>query len=206
MDLTEPASAVLPLSTAALLRVLAGADDAFTGRQLARMARVSHAHAAKVVDRLAAHGLVLVEERGGSKLCRLNRAHLMANALIDLVKVRKSLFELLADHIAAWSLAPIHASLFGSAARGDGSTSSDLDVLLVRPVSVDVDSEQWTTQLLKTAMRIREASGNDVAWFDISVDDLQRAVHSAEPIMEEWRRDGLRLAGEDFVAMLRKTS
>jgi Nucleotidyltransferase domain len=206
VDLTEPASVVLPPSTAALLRVLAGADDAFTGRQLARLAGVSHAHAAKVIDRLAEHGLLLVQQRGPSKLCRLNRVHLAAGPLIELVQMRARLLKLLAAAIGAWPCPPVHASLFGSAARGDGTTASDLDILIIRPSDLDADDQQWASQLLDTAARIRQATGNDVAWFDITSDDLRRAVQAEETIITEWRRDALHLCGESLRTVLRKVS
>src|SRR5690242_18190892 len=116
-------------STAALLRVLAGADEQFTGRELARLAGVSHAHAAKVGDRLAGHGVVTVEEHGAANLVRLNREHLAADAVVALALLRSRLRELLAAELGEWSLPAVSASLFGSAARGDGDIASDLDIL-----------------------------------------------------------------------------
>jgi len=206
MDVSEPASVVLPPGTAAVLRTLAGTDAAFTVRQVARVAGVSHNRAHQVVLRLAEHGLVLTEEQGPSKLCRLNREHLAAAAVVALVQLRAGMLEFLREEIAGWAVAPEHASLFGSAARGDGDTSSDLDLLVIRPSGRREDDPAWAEQLVTSGQRIHAATGNHVAWFDISHADLRRAARAGEPIVAEWRRDALRLVGTDLRALLRRAS
>ena len=143
MDVTEPANVLLAPGTAAVLRALAGADTAFTIRQLARVAGVSHSRAHQAVHRLAEHGLVLAEQFGNAKLCRLNRAHLAADIVIQLTQLRAKIMELLRREIVVWELQPYHASLFGSAARGDGDASSDLDVLVVRPTGSAEGDATW---------------------------------------------------------------
>jgi DNA-binding transcriptional ArsR family regulator len=83
-----------------------GADAAFTVRQVARVAGVSHNRAHQVILRLAEHGLVLTEEQGPSKLCRLNREHLAATAVVELVQLRARMLEFLRQEIAGWAVAP----------------------------------------------------------------------------------------------------
>ncbi len=206
MDLTEPASMVMAPSTVALLRVLVGADDFFTGRELARLAGVSHAHAAKVIERLAEHGLVGITERGRSKLARLNRDHLAADAIIGLAQLRTRLRDLLSTTIGTWSPSPLSASLFGSAARGEGGTGSDLDILIVRRDEVAVDEPRWTEQLFESAAQIRTATGNDVSWFETTLDDLRRGAQAKEPIVEEWKRDAVTVQGLSLRTVLRTVS
>jgi len=196
VDVSEPAAVVLP----------PGTDAAFTVRQVARVAGVSHNRAHQVVLRLAEHGLVLTEEQGPSKLCRLNREHLAAAAVVALVQLRAGMIEFLRQEIAGWAVAPEHASLFGSAARGDGDTSSDLDLLVIRPTGRREDDPAWGEQLVTSGQRIHAATGNHVAWFNISRADLRRATRAGEPIVDEWRRDTLRLVGTDLRALLRRAS
>ena len=206
MDVSEPASVVLPSGTAAVLRALAGADAAFTVRHVARVAGVSHNRAHQVILRLAEHGLVLTEEQGPSKLCRLNREHLAATAVVELVHLRDRLLNLLRREIASWAVAPEHASLFGSAARGDGDTSSDLDILVIRPTGCPEDDPAWAEQLVTSGQRIHAATGNHVAWFSISRAALQRAARAGEPVVDEWRRGALHLVGAELRGLLRKAS
>lgn len=207
MDLREPASIVMPPGTAAIIRALAGTNAAMTVRQVARVAGVSHQRASQVVQRLTAHGLVTTEPQGPSLLCRLNRNHLAAPAVTALAQLRSTLLTTLAADIEAWPVRPVHASLFGSAARADGSPASDIDVLLVRVGDPgDEGDDDWAQQLAASGVRLQRATGNRISWFDISTTDLTRAVHTREAIVEEWRRDAVRLVGPDLSRLLREAS
>lgn len=207
MDLSDPARAVLPAGTAAVLRVLVGADSAFTIRQLARVAGVSAPVAGDVVHRLGEHGIVLTEHAGRAILCRFNSEHLAAVSIRELVTLRRRLLERLRDELTSWEIAPLHASLFGSAARGDGGTASDLDLLVVRPGDLsEQEVSDWDEQLFATGQRVGAATGNPINWFDATLVDLARAIEADESIVAEWRRDAVPLAGESLAAMLRKVS
>lgn len=206
MNVSDPASVVFTSGTSAVLRALAGSTTSVPVRQLARIANVSHTRANQIIRKLAAHGLVHIEEQGGAHLSRLNRQHLAADAVMALVRLRTTLLELLKQEIASWEVGPVHASLFGSAARGDGDTTSDLDILLVEPSGRADDDTVWEEQLHATGERIRAATGNSVAWFPISLDDLRRALRANEPVVDEWRRDGLHLAGASLRSALRKVA
>jgi hypothetical protein len=98
----------------------------------------------------------------------------------------------------------VHASLFGSAARGDGGLTSDLDILLIHPD--DHEDPRWAHQLSTSGERLRRSTGNSVSWFDLGMADLTRSVRTEEPIVHEWRRDAVRLAGTDLARLLRQAS
>ena len=102
MNVSEPSDLVMTRTTAAVLRVLAGADTAFTVRQAARLAGVSAPRALEIVDRAASRGLIVVEQAGRSKMCRLNRDHLAADAIIALVMLRQRMIEALIQEIGNW--------------------------------------------------------------------------------------------------------
>src|SRR5947208_3491635 len=120
MDVGRPASVFLPAGTESVVRVLAGTDAALGVREVARLAGVSPNRASQVLSDLAAHGLILVEERGAGRLSRLNRSHLGAEPLLALVGLRARLIAFLGAELKAWPAPALHGSLFGSAARGDG--------------------------------------------------------------------------------------
>lgn len=207
VDLQDPARAVMAAATSAVLRALVGAPEArFTMRQLAAVAGVSHNAAQTVVHRLAEHGLLVTEPAGRAVLCSFNRDHLAADAVVALVTLRARLLELLVGEIAAWSVVPLHASLYGSGARGDGTTSSDLDLLVVRPDTLDADAEAlWDSQLSASAVRVRLATGNPVNYLDVTSAGLQDAVRSAESIVVSWRQDAVHLFGRRLDVLLRAT-
>jgi nucleotidyltransferase-like protein len=173
-------------------------------RQVARVAGVSPNRAGQVLAHLAEHGLVLVEEMGAARWCRLNRSHLAADAVMALVELRGRLIEFLRTEIGSWATPPVHASLFGSAARGDGTTGSDIDILVISEVRGA--DERWDAQLYDSGLRIVAATGNRPAWFSITLEGLDRAVAAGEPVVAEWRRDGVHLAGRRLKALLRRVA
>jgi predicted nucleotidyltransferase len=207
MDVGRPASVVMPAGTEAVLRVLAGSDAPLGVREVARLAGVSANRASQVLSGLAEHGLVVVDERGAGRLCRLNRAHLAAEPLLALVGLRGRLVDLLRSEVESWPRRALHVSLFGSAARGDGTTGSDLDLLVVRAEPRnDAEAERWDDQLFDSGERIFTASGNHAAWLVTSPAGLRRAVQTAEPIVAEWRHDAIHLAGRRLDALLREAA
>lgn len=187
--------------------MLAGTDAALGVREVARVADVSANRASQVLAELAEHGVILVEAHGAGRLCRLNRAHLAADALLALVDLRGRLIEFLRQEVRSWSQRPLHASLFGSSARGDGDTNSDLDLLVVRPDSRrDDDDDVWEEQLFASGERIFAATGNMAAWFVTTPADVRRAVEAGEPIIAEWRRDAVHLSGRRLDPILREAA
>ncbi|MDQ1516827.1 MAG: hypothetical protein QOE80_2657 [Actinomycetota bacterium] len=204
MDMGRPAGVIMPPGTEAVLRALIGTDAPLGVREVARVAGVSANRASQVLSDLTRQGLVLVEEHGSGRLCRLNRAHLAAAPLMALVGLRGRMIEFLRQDVQTWRPGAVHASLFGSAARGDGTTASDLDLLVLRPdPRNDDDDEAWEEQLFESGERILAAAGNRAAWFVTTPVDLRRAVQAGEPIIGEWRRDGIHLAGRRLEAVLR---
>ncbi|MGH9011798.1 MAG: nucleotidyltransferase domain-containing protein [Acidimicrobiia bacterium] len=190
-----------------MLRVLGGSVTPLGVREVARLAGVSANRASQVLAELADHGLVLVDEHGAGRLCRLNRAHLAADPLLALVGLRGRLLEFLRSEPEAWPRRPVHMSLFGSAARGEGTTVSDLDLLVVRPdPRNDAEAERWEQQLFDSGERIFAATGNRAAWFVASPTDLRRAVEAGEPIVGEWRRDAVHLDGRRLEVLLREAA
>lgn len=55
------------------------------------------------------------------------------------------------------------AWLFGSAARGDGSETSDIDIAVVRADSVDPDDADWSSQLVELSDAVTRWTGNDAS-------------------------------------------
>lgn len=204
MNLAEPADLVMPHATAALLRVLVRAEASFSIRQLARLAEVSAPRAVEIVNRASERGLILVEQAGRSRMCRFNREHLAANAIIDLVTMRERILLALESEITSWSIQPLHASLFGSAARGDGGTESDIDVLVIRPE--EAVENIWDEQKYASGLRLMAKIGNSVSWFDISVAELKSASDASEPILSEWKSESIRLFGPLLPDLLRRVS
>lgn len=198
MNVAEPADLALPSAQAAVLRVLAGTTAGLSVREVARLSEVAPSRVSTVVRHASDRGLVVTERHRGTLICQLNREHLAADAIIALVTLRGRILDLLSAEISAWKRPPRHASLFGSAARGDGSIDSDLDVLLVPRSAQDRDTDAWDAQLYDTAQRVQRATGNSAAWLVLTLDELAAAKRNREQIIPELERDTITLAGSSL--------
>lgn len=112
-----------------------------------------------MLDRLVEEGLVHRAEAGRSFLYTLNREHLLAPAVEVMAEARWKLVESLRELIGGWESPTFHASLFGSAARGDGNSTSDIDLLVVRRTEIDSEDGAWSRQLDELADQVWRWTG-----------------------------------------------
>jgi len=105
--------------------------------------------------------------------------------------------------IEGWSSAPEHVSIFGSAARGSGGVDSDIDLLIIRPDSVDDDDETWTGQMDTLAAMAYQWSGNRLEWLERSESAFARDVLARERIVAELESDSVVLFGPDIRDLIR---
>ncbi len=204
MDVSKPFTAISTGVDADVLVVLAGSTKPRSGRELARRAGRSNTGVQHVLDRLVEHGLVNREEVGRTFLYELNRDHLLAPTVEQMAGARTELTRRLRDAIGAWEVSPVHASLFGSAARGDGDTNSDIDLLIVRPADVDPDDATWRDQLDGLADQVRRWTGNNTGVAEVSEGELPRLRKDRPPIVKEVSEDAVDLAGEKTRKLLRR--
>lgn len=204
MDVSKPFTAISPSVDADVLVVLAGSTKPRSGRELARRAGRSNTGVQHVLDRLVEHGLVSREEVGRTFLYELNRDHLLAPTVEQMAGARAELVRRLRDAIDGWETPPVHASLFGSAARGDGDASSDIDLLVVRPADVGPDDAHWRGQVDELADLVRRWTGNNAGIAEVSEDELPRLRKDRPPVVEEVSEDAVDLAGEATRTLLRR--
>ena len=205
MDVAHPIKAVIPSLDARVLEVMAGTLSSMSGLQVQSLVpEASYAGVRKVLLRLVSQGLVHADSRGNAVYFSANRKHLAWPAVETLVSLRQTLFGQLRESIAGWRPPPIHASLFGSAARGDGDETSDIDLLLVRPELAADAEAAWSGQVDALRGAVVQMTGNDLQIFETSLDDLRPLIEARDPIVDEWRRDGLPLAGRNLTSIVRE--
>lgn len=203
MDLRSPLRAILPSLDGPALRALAGTTRPLTVFDVHRLAATgSVAGLRKVLERLAAEGVVEVDRRPNASYYTANRQHLAWPAVEILVSLRSAMIAFLKEEVANLPIAPLHASLFGSAARGDGNAESDIDILFIKPVTADRDAERWDEQLDALRAHVRVATGNACQPFDISMERLAEHVRAGDPLVSAWRTDGLHLTGRKLSELL----
>jgi predicted nucleotidyltransferase len=201
MDLSQPHTAICPTLDSSVLSVLAGTNRPLTGREIARLAqRKSHGGVLEVLNRLAEHGLVDRQEAGRALLYTLNRDHLAAPAVSVLAGMRTELMNRLRDLVERWEISPVLVSLFGSAARGEGDTHSDIDFFVVRPDSVSEEDPRWRDQVNELAEDVLRWTGNHAGIAEFSESEVKKL--SRKPIAKELRSDAITIGGPDIRTLL----
>lgn len=205
MDLSDPMRAVVPTLDGPVLRVLAGTSRPLTGREVHRLAQAgSQTGVLRVLHRLVEQGLVTVTEAGSSTLYAGNRDHLAWPAVETLAHLHARFWERVADLLNGWDPAPVVAGVFGSAARGDGSATSDIDVLLVRPTSLPSSTEdstdpraaEWAAQVDRLRDALHTMTGNRVQIMEMSDREMHDLLLADDPLIESLRRDLRVLVGD----------
>jgi predicted nucleotidyltransferase len=191
MNVGRPYEAVIPSLDGEVLQVLAASSMAMTGRQIALLTgRKSHSGVLDVLNRLTEHGLVKRVELNRANLYSLNRDHVAAPAVIALAGLRLALLDRIRRELEEWEAPPIHVSLFGSAARGDGDVGSDIDLFVVRPAAIADEAPRWRAQLETLAERIERWTGNRAAMHQVSEAELARLRDDELPILAQLRTAG----------------
>lgn len=200
MDLSSPARAVIPTLDAEVLMALVGITMPMTGRQIARLLEAkSHRGVSLVLERLRQQGIVDVVEAGSSNLYSLNRDHVAVSAVEALTDLRGKLFQRIREAISNWEIAPISVAVFGSAARGDGGISSDIDLLIIRPESTYSDEPMWDQQLSDLSFWVHRWSGNRASLIQATPSEIASMIERREPITESLRNDGRYLVGPNIL-------
>ncbi len=196
MNIAHPIRGLIPTLDAPVLEVLAGTTRLLSGREIHRLAGTgSHRGVQLVLGRLVEQGIVLAERHRNAVLYAANRQHLAWPALESLVRLRLALRVRLTEEIKGWHIQPLHASLFGSTARGDGDSTSDIDLLIIRPDDPGRDVEEWDEQVDRLREFVRAWTGNRCQPFDISQERLAEHVAAHDALVDAWLTDGVHLVG-----------
>jgi DNA-binding transcriptional ArsR family regulator len=196
MDVARPYAAVTSGVDGDALVVLAGTTAPLTGRQIARLARRGTSPSVSAaLDRLVEQGLVDRQVAGRAYLHTLNRDHVAAPVVEALAGLRAELLRRLRETLAGWDPAPLHASMFGSAARAAGDASSDIDLLVIRPESVDAENAEWREQIHALGRSVLAWTGNHAGISELGEAELAELRRNPPPILKDLRTDGIDLAG-----------
>lgn len=201
VDLGAPHRILEAPSDSEVLRVLAGSTGAFSARQVARLVRTgSRPTVLRSLTRLAGLGVLDVEVVGRSHMYRLNRDHLAAPALEQLVSLRDRMVETFRTAVSELRPEPLAAGLFGSAARGDGDADSDIDLLLVH--AGDEEPTAWADQTATLCAQLERRTGNRVSVHVVPDRQLAALAADRTPIIAELRTDYLPLVGASIASLL----
>jgi len=205
MNVSKPFEAMFPAVDSDVLAVVARSSRPRTGREVARLAGRSQPAVQTVLDRLTEQGLVYASPAGRSRTYTLNRDHLAAPPIEALANLRPQLFDRLRKLIATWPIRPVHASVFGSAARGDGTSESDIDVFIVRPRGRGEDDPAWEKQIDELGDRIFAWTGNHAGIAEVGEQSLATSRKDKLPVLAEIKSDAVELGGKSVQELLGAT-
>lgn len=125
-----------------------------SAREVARRAGISHPTASSVLAGLTDEGVTRRQRAVRADVYKLNHQHVLAECVIDLFKreesLRPELVSFLKDELRRNLPSAQGAFLFGSAARGEATEASDIDIAII---------------------------GGDVTSMNASIEEVSEAVH-----------------------------
>jgi hypothetical protein len=175
------------------LAVLASADVTFTTSQIHRvLQQFSDEGIRKVLHRLTAQGVVHTERVGNTFAYKLNTAHLAAQPILDLARLRNTFFDRLEERFLTWTPQPVYAAVFGSVATGLMSVTSDVDLFLVREDD-DASVASWEAQVYRLVADVPRWTGNEARVVQYTCTELLNA--RSEPLIADVVNQGITVAG-----------
>lgn len=163
MRLQNPFAVLAPSGIdSQVLTVLARAEQFLSVHQIQQLLpeRGSLQGVRNSVERLLEQGTVRERVAGRSRAYGINREHLLADAIASISRSKQEFLARLRDAVVAWPLRPPSVVMFGSAARNEMGSDSDIDLLFVFPDDAPHDlAHELVHQLVA---RAAAWTGNDV--------------------------------------------
>ena len=199
MDLEAPLRTIASPVEAEVLRVLAGAETEFTAPQVHRLAATSSAYGVrKALARLAESGLVIPDRYGSTRTWKANRHHLLWPAIETAVHARVRLLDRIREGVQHET--GVAAYLYGSLARREATSDSDVDVLLVFPD--DRDTEHIIDFAHGLSDSIEAWTGNRGQIYSVTRSELADMVRRGDSIVTSLRSDAMSLVGPELGRLL----
>jgi len=194
--LRRPMDAVFAApSHLALLRVLSETPHGASGRELARLAGLSHQASNDALARLETLGLVRRVGRGRTFLYMLNIEHALFTRLLrPLLEGERGVFgEIIKSIEKAVEPHCLSATIFGSVARESEGPASDLDLLVV--LRQGQRRGRVSSVLSDLASRLLRTWGIRLNPITFTAAQVRRQLREGNPLFTAAVRDGIPLAG-----------
>jgi len=186
----------------------------FYTRELAALAQVSTWVVSREFSRLVERGVTRQKQEGRERYYALNIANPKTRALCQLFESerREALYR--RNRRLSWAMEEFSKRifdflpqvqslvLFGSAARGEMTKTSDVDILVIVPNLTQQSFDQLTNDVDKLARDVTATYPLALAPITMSVKDFENAAREKKRILQDVLRDGLILFGEDRYLML----
>lgn len=187
MDVSMPIRAVVPSLDGPVLQALSRSNAPASLSELhRRTGDGSLSGVRRVLERMAVHGLVL-RQPGGYVL---NREHLAADAVLLLTGLHGVFLERLRTWVGARNEPVLAVGSYGSLVRRDGSTDSDIDLVVViaEPTETDLRDELSTV--------VERWTGNPAQVVVLTVEEVEQLHVQMPGIVATWRQELEMIVGD----------
>ncbi|MDO7883475.1 nucleotidyltransferase domain-containing protein [Salinibacterium soli] len=186
MELSRVGADLLGQTEAALLSALARLSDPVTGRRLAALAgQASPATVHRLLSKFERAGLVLVQKHPHAHLYRLNREHLYWQPIEDILAAPAQLEQAIVERVHEELGDRARVALFGSVARGEATSQSDVDVLVVPPGDVSVERREVAARGIEDL--ILAMTGNPGQVVHLNDDEIAELDRHHSPLVRSIR-------------------
>jgi hypothetical protein len=204
VDLTSPLRSLAPSLDSSVLEVLAGTESSLGIGQIAKIARRGTRQGLSLaLDRLVEHGVVDAHAANRGYLYRLNREHVLADAVVSACRARVTVLARLGEAAQALDPQPSHVSVFGSFARREAGPDSDIDLLVVLPEDAPVD-DRWHEQMRDLGDQVLTWTGNRLEYLIFTYEELRAVVARDEPVVGSWVADSVTVLGVPIESIVRE--
>ena len=190
MDFVRPIEAIVPGAQGRVLAVLAETTAELNLRSIAQLAEISQAQTSRLLPELVDLGVVERREVPPASLFRIVPEHIASRALLALARSADAVLDEMGRLARALPRPPASAIVFGSFARREADTHSDIDVVIVRPTEIDEDDDEWLDSLDTWRRAVRRLSGNVVEVLEVSTDEAGTKLRGRSQVWTDIRRDG----------------
>ena len=200
MDFVRPLPAIIAGAQGRVLAVLVETTAELNLRTIARLSGVSVAQASRVLPKLVELGVVERRDAPPSALFRFVPENVASRAITSLANVRRTVLAELARAAAKVTPPPASVIVFGSFARGEADSRSDLDLIMVRATGIAEDDGAWRAAVERLRDGARRLTGNRVQVLEVEEREAARLLRSRKPLWLDVRRDGVVVFGLDLSA------
>jgi predicted nucleotidyltransferase len=183
-------------------------------RELASLAKVSTWVVSREFSRLVRKGLIKQKQEGQQRYYALNIANPKTRALCQLFESerREALYK--SNRRLSWALEELSKRIFdflpqvqslvmfGSAARGEMTKTSDVDVLVIVPNLTQEPFNELMRDVDRQAREVADTYPMNLAPITITMKDFEAAVREKKRIAQDVLRDGLMIFGDDRYLVL----
>jgi predicted nucleotidyltransferase len=184
-----------------IVRTLCESARPLTGNKLAQAAGYSHTQTYKALADLETLGVVAKEYVGASHLYSINPRSYIVDQMLGpvLAAEEKMLGALASKFYERMGKDLLSITLYGSVARREDESGSDIDLVLVARDSADLESLEDVAA--RVSLDAALEFGGPVSAFVVSETDYHRLLSEASAMWANVKREGLTIAREDREAL-----